>query len=561
MNAAPAKARETGTLAVNSAEPRRQRVQAWKCALLLAALSTALKLCLLVFPSEHVSPGWIFGEEQHRGNIANEILRGPLLSIQDYHWTPREGGSLVVGLLAVPSIAIFGDSIAAVRLVPIAFNALTVALLFLILDRLVSRRAAWIGGILMACAPPGYTLVSITAWGTHVENNALTLLCTYAFLVVQERGSRETRTAVLFGVCAGFMLYFGYLSAVALAAITVYAFLRDKLFFTRRWARFALLGFVIGFTPWLTYNLQTGFRGLLVYGNPISAEVSASGLFDQGWKRISSLFVDQIPNAFFLGAIPGLDPMWAGRVVEILFLGLLASLAWTYRGRFGAAVRGLVARGRTTELGAPVLFLLYVAVFVLVYGSANTVSDLVENSMAHEGRYIGALYPFLVLCAACALDVLLETRPRARILLRAIPVLLAGLFAAGTLAVCDASRAGESFRRPGTSDARLAQWMGWTWRTDVGRLDRIVDGLENRRTPEIADGMIFMIAQALKWGISVPAPGYDEQERVRQHTEALHFLHERVAQPYKLYCEPPREDEPFFGHGQRDQFRAWYGSH
>jgi hypothetical protein len=557
--------RSAGPASTGGANPRAAdhgaaRVRAWKCALLLAVLSTLLKLCVLVFPSQHVSPGWILAEEQHRGNVAMEVLRGPLLPIQDYHWTPREGGSLVVGLLAAPCLAVFGDSIASVRLVPIAFNAVTVAILFLILDRFVSRRAAWIGGVLIAFAPPGYVLVSITAWGTHVENNALVLLGVFAFLLLQQRGPRETLTAVLFGVCTGFSLYFGYLAAVTIVAIGIHALLRDRLFFARPWFRRALLGFAIGFAPWLTYNLGTGFRGLMLYGNTVASEVSIGGLLRDGGSRSASLLFDQLPNLFFLGEIPGLRGLWAGRVVEIVFLALTGFLAWSSRGRFAAAVRGLFGRGPTAEPGVQVLFLLDVAVFVLVYASANTISANVENRMAHEGRYLTALYPFLVMCVACALDLLLSARPRQAALWRAIPASLAALFVVGTLAVCDRSRTGESFRRPGTSEARLAQWYGWTWRTDRERLDRIVRGLAENRPPEVADGTIFMIAQALKWGIRVAPRERDDPDRVRVNTEALHYLHERVEPQYKLYCEPPREGEPFFGHGQRDQFRAWYAA-
>lgn len=548
---------------------------AWKCCLVLAALTTALKLCLLLFPSEHVSPKWVTAEELHRGNIASEILRGPLLAVQDYAFAPNHGGSVVEGVLAVPFVALFGNSIASVRLVPILFNALAVVLLFLVLDRNVSRRAAWIGGVLFACAPPGYSLLAMTAFGTHVENNALTMLVLLLYLELHrlgaarhEGGARETRLALGLGAAAGFALYFGYSFAVALVAILVFEFLHDKLFFARRWFRFAALGFAIGFAPWIAYNLAHGFAGLTIYDAPLTTRVSLANVIENGWWRAQLLFTDQIPGSLYFRGFAGRDRLGerAGDLVgaAILFV-LVAFAAWRSRAMLARAARAVASlRFRPVDLGAPVCFLVYVPLFVLAFAGTNLAfahiapggsSPTEAPAIAHEGRYVAPLFPFLCLLAGFALGELGHAFSHGRSIATWATSAFAAACVAGTLAVCDVGRAGESLRRPGSSDAELARWMAWTWRTDVRRLDRIVTGLETRRSAEVADGMIFALAQGLKWGITTQNSADSKaRETTRKNLAALRFLHDRVADAYKPYCEPPIPGEKIYSGRERAEF-------
>ncbi len=553
----------------------------WKLALLCALLSTILKLALLLLQAPDTSPAWVLPEEQHRGNIAQELLQGPLLPVQDYQFAPNVGGSVVVGILAVPFLALFGDSLAAVRAVPILFNALAVLLLVLILDRFVSRRAAWIGGALFALAPPGYSLLSITAFGTHAENNALTLLALLLFLELHRIGTsstnttnalltsiprsdtlpiRERRTALALGVVSGFALYFGYFFGVALITLCIYEWLHDKLFCVRRWFRFALLGFVVGFAPWISYNLANGFRGLSIYDEPLTTRFSPINLITGGWHRLELFFTDQLPSSFFFRGLPTPLQSPANWFAAVALLALAAAAVWQARAHVHQAVRAILSlRERPRDLGAPCLFALYILVYLVAYASTDVGMGEIATRSAHDGRYSAPLYPFLCLAAACALDGSVDTLPRGRAIARAVTCTLCALFVVGTLAVCNPAHAGSSLRTPGSSEEQFAGWMAWTWRTDTSRLDRIVKGVQTRRAPDVADGMIFTLAQGLKWGMrtqdtSTP-PG---RRKYDANFLALHYLHDRVADAYKPYCDMPIPGEPIYRYTERAQFWSSY---
>lgn len=81
----------------------------------LVGAATLIGLAILSSPAEDVyGPGpphaGGLGEEIDRGNIAYEIEHGPLLDVLDYQWAPFFGGSLVMGIAAVPFFALLAPN-------------------------------------------------------------------------------------------------------------------------------------------------------------------------------------------------------------------------------------------------------------------------------------------------------------------------------------------------------------------------------------------------------------------------------------------------------------------
>ena len=70
--------------------------------LLLLYLTVRLVILFSAIDKVHLD------EELYRGNIAKEVISGPVLPFLDYQRSEYEGGTLVMGLLAVPFFLIFG---------------------------------------------------------------------------------------------------------------------------------------------------------------------------------------------------------------------------------------------------------------------------------------------------------------------------------------------------------------------------------------------------------------------------------------------------------------------
>lgn len=542
----------------------------WQLALALAGISTLLKLLIILCPGPHLSERWVLAEELHKGNIAQEVLDGPLLPLFDYHHAPNGGGTMVVGVLTVPFFVLMGPTIVAVRLVPILFNAVTVFFLTMILGRFVSRRAALAGGLVMAIAVPGYALISVSSEGTHLENNAATMVCLYLYLCLRaDSGSganaassspRQLAFAALLGLIAGFAMYFGYMIAIAFSAMLVFEVLHDKLFFLRRWFLCAAAGFLIGFLPWILFNASHAWAGLSLYNLPASNRAGPARIAAKAWANVSSLFASYLPASFFFEGFPIVPRHVVDWIWYVVLMGFTGWAAWSLRPAMARGARALFTRSATTPpLDVRLVFLAYVPIFVVYYGLVDVFQAWMHVDIAHDGRYTTPLFPFLVLGAAVGFDMARPTYERWAA--RAVALLCALAFV-GTLAACDFRRFGESLHEPGASQRELARFIMWKYSADVPRLDRILTRLEERGSGELIDQVVFWTSQSLKWKMQRLEQVHPGAEASRERVAtALHFLHERAPEPYKMYCEDPWPGEKQYAYEQRDEWRAEYSLH
>ena len=112
-------------------------------------------------------------------------------------------GQLVTGLAAWPFYQLFGDSYLVLKLVPATAGFGLVLVVWLLLDRHVSRRAANIAGVALALGPAELlTKYSLIASGNHFENLFFSALAILADedeapveLGVVQRADRRRRVA------------------------------------------------------------------------------------------------------------------------------------------------------------------------------------------------------------------------------------------------------------------------------------------------------------------------------------------------------------------------------
>ncbi len=510
----------------------------------LLVLTLVMKLCVILAPPRDLWPdGKGCDEELWRGTSAQELLDGPLLHVLDHQVNDFSGGSLVMAFLDVPLFLVFGPTVAVMRLATIPFHLLAVACLYWILDRRLGRRAAWTGGLLLALPPPGYAIVSATAWGTHMEGIALGLLITWLFVLHREDGARDPKRAFLLGLAGGFALYFGYLALVLLAALTLLELGRDPRALLRRAYLARLAGFLVGFSPWIAYNLTHAFGGLTPYNHGLAEHVAGR----EGWE------VEARAGLAFLGRdqaaalyVPDLAGL-AGDSIEVALYAILIGFAL-------AGAWQLVRRSRTTSPAQRMphpaaIALVYLPLFLLAY----VASDFrIKPPAIQDYRYAMPVYPWLVVLVATAVEGF-----RARALRRAgeaAVVLLAGVFAVGTLARCDFTNARASWSNPGTSDTVLARTIFAKFPGDFARLDRVVDRLRARPI-ERQHQTLFVLGQNYKQML-LPQTRYGPRTPPRELYEgSIDHLRERVDPPFEPYFERPAAGER--GYKPTDRKRFW----
>lgn len=168
---------------------RNQRQKGWAARIDYAALFLFLLGLLLRVWQFGAAPGGLNQDEASIGYDAWSILQtgmdrnGIFLPVHLIAW--GSGQNALYAYLSIPFIALFGLNVVSVRMVNLLFGLLSVVLTFLILNRLTSRRCAYVGMALAAMTPWG---VMASRWG--LESNLfppLFLLAFYILLLGLER--------------------------------------------------------------------------------------------------------------------------------------------------------------------------------------------------------------------------------------------------------------------------------------------------------------------------------------------------------------------------------------
>jgi len=478
---------------VTNIDERRIDRRAWCGLVLLTLACAALRLAVVEMPAaDLLQPATegaeargrsSHGEELSRGNIAYELSHGPLMPLLDYQWADFFGGSLVTGILAVPSYRAFGPSLFALKLVPVVTSLFAPLLAFLILNRTASRRAAWIGAWLLAITPPGYTVLTTIAWGTHLEGNVLTLLAFWLYVRARTREGAGALSELLLGVVLGFGVYYGYGALLTVATLGVFELLRDKLFFLTRRFALDLAGFVIGFSPWLVYNVRHRFGGLTLYDDDLARRIlpeNPSQLLGNVW----TLFADQFPKSLALrdlGPLPreGLGPAMGWLILGAALLGLATLVREDRELARRSLARRIDLEPRHLNLLFPAHALLFTGAYAPSWFFRRETSDYLGDV-----RYVAILYPPLALLLAVGLARSGELHGWVR---RASLVLVAAVvavFGLGSLRLVDPNRAGLHRATPGYDLVSHGRWLVVTYGTEPDRMRAIVEAAIERREPD-----------------------------------------------------------------------------
>ncbi len=521
---------------------------------LLLIVMAAVKLLLLAMPPEAIAPqGYPDNEEWRRGMAAHEWLSGPLLPFQDYQQGNFQGGTLLTILLVALSYFGLGESPFTMRLPNLLFDGVTVAFVFLLVDRLVSRRAAWVAGLLAAIPSPGYAMVGAIVWAAHVEANAfaMALLWLWHRTVFRREAGLQPLSASLFrsefllGVLAGLAVWFHYGLLVWLAVMLLTEAARDW----RAWVRPAMgirvLGFLVGLGPWWSYNLNNEWRGLGVYGKSASAHFQTDAESVQvTFERLLTHF---LPHSMYL-------PTWGGvgRVLEWAFY-LIACVGWLV-----FAVQELRAWRRNGRPSALIPLVLYPPLWTVLY-TFGTFHG--QDYWVSGYRYMLPLHPIAWVATAIVL-----TRTTRRIELPFVAAATA-VFLAGIASFLEPSALQSSLNGPGYHQASVARLMLMRHGENPEVLKKALDRCIELRAEEEAEIILFTLGNSLLYKAKdskLPRwadESYEgELKRQREaHDETMRVLEAHLPERYKpyfkhLHGQPQRP----WGWAQRDQFwKQW----
>src|SRR5256886_11829036 len=235
--------------------------------------------------------------------------------------------------------------------------------------------------------------------GYHSESiffSALTVLLLFRMLS-DEQGSLAV--PALLGLTAGVGLWIAYIHGLTLLATLGCWLWHDKGRFWQARVLWFALGFVVGFAPWILFNVQTHFAGLVIHDKTVWEHFGLAYLWDGlSHPRRLSLYE-------FFADIASDDPRDLSRRVvnllySLLYLGPILT-AGVLRLKTGESAPTRPSPPRPTLVG---FSLLYIVVFALA----------VQFSDFKATRYHLPAYPFLFLFVALSLARCQEAFPNAQ---------------------------------------------------------------------------------------------------------------------------------------------------
>ncbi len=508
------------------------RIPWGKLALLLLACTLLRGFLILAPPDDFFENGAVPHEELLRGIVAQELLDGAVAPIQRYQVNNFWGGSLVVSMIATVPYAIFGAKLVALRSVALVFGLACVAVLFVMLHRHASPRAAWIGAVLLAFAPPGYAMSSCTLYGTHLEANLLAL--GVFWMLLEEQRSRRGVLTLALGFSAGFALWFGTSAVVVLGVWLVHEFARDRVFFVRPRALLLLSGFLVGFAPWIRYQLVHGYSGFEIYEHGFLHHLGNGIVRGQVLEKLLVTFSSTGPLSFCFRDTLIVPGAWIGRGLMCLAFAAVVRCAWLERARIAElslrVLRG-AERADVTQFEAPLatpttLSLAFLALFAVTY--ALSTFDVAARDWIFDLRYLMPPVPFVCIAMGIAGAELARHGDFARRTTNVVVIALALACVVGTLRQADPERFEENLAAPGTSKTQLVRFLARNFGPEPEEAVYVAQRIVGRRDPVLARELLSGFGRGVRILSTLPTSTDTERRRAAACVRTMELVPTRL---------------------------------
>lgn len=380
-----------------------------KKTLFLLIILSFFVITRLIFVS--FSPYTFYDEEAKEGSLGYDLLTGGLrIPFWGYLDSPHAGGSVFTALVAVPFYLIFGKNYLALKLTALTFSLVTLAVIYFYLFPQYKERLVLPLLLFFVISTPHYLQKSVVHIGNIVEP-ILIIFLTLIFIdkIFRKKQKNFVNFAIL-GFLCGFGLWVQYIQVGAIVTLLIIWFLKERLFFIKKsfWVFFGF--FILGFSPFIAYNLEYKFASFTADFsiNTSVVDISLQSFF----KRLILFFTYWLPQSFRIQGVGIFSSRFLSYFFYLLVLGFIAYLMITKR----------------KKLNFSLILLLYLSVTIFIISFGNFHIGAVPagwgGMFVHDYYYLLFLQPFIFVLASMGLSELLLARKKERLMGWGISLLL-----------------------------------------------------------------------------------------------------------------------------------------
>jgi len=343
-------------------------------------------------------------EELYRGAIAKDILEGLSLPFFDYLYTDYEGGSIIEGLLASPFFSLIGQTYFSLKLVTFLISILIFSFWYYFLNKFFGKLEAAVASLLIILSPPTYTKISLTSWGNHFESNLFTITLIYLFYKVFSQDKFSKSVYFFMGVVSGLGTFFTYTFLISFAIVLFLWFVYDKRFIFRKSFLLFAIGYIIGFSPGIYFNLTHKFAGLYIKGVPIYEIFSTKSTSGDNFRhKFYQLVTFHMPNSFCFPSLGAISGRISNHIYYYIFILSYLLLLWfnrkTIYNFFLASIYSKQLK-KNHEIYSPIIFIfLFPIGFIIISSLAPFKIGLNPNDYFWY-RYLTPLLQFEIIIIA-----------------------------------------------------------------------------------------------------------------------------------------------------------------
>ncbi len=363
-------------------------------------------------------------EERVRGSIAMSLIKGLKMPLFEYQCDTYGGGSIIAGILAIPFFLLFGPSIASLKLVGLSFSTATLILWYFFCNKFFNRRLATIMSLLFIFSPIRLTRYSLATGGCHLETVFFNILVILIFFQIFFNGEKHKVNFIILGLISGFSLWFAYIFFITFLTCLLFWFILDRKLFIKKEFFIFIIFFIIGFSPWIYYNLTRNFIGLDV----IKLYFTIPGKMIEPFRIINNFKSLIFHKLFYFLAftISIREKSIISILYYLIFISSFCCLLWWNRKIikkiFLSFIPFIGIKLKNEDISIELFFLIYFIISFFIYSIFNYSWVLDDGT-----RYFVPLFPLIILIITLFLDRIRESRPLVSFLIICF-LLLAGFF-------------------------------------------------------------------------------------------------------------------------------------